>query len=40
MNYRLLIDPYSHESRIALAYSGGNEMDEDYVIVQLYIIKI
>ena len=30
VNYQLMNDPYSRESRATLAGSGGNGMDEDY----------
>ena len=40
VNYRLLNDLYIRESQSTLAGSDGNGMDEDWVIVQLYITKI
>ena len=39
VNYRLLNDPYSRESRAALAGSGGSGTDDDRAIAQLYITK-
>ena len=39
VNYRLMNDPYSRESRASLAGSGGSGTDEDRAIAQLYITK-
>ena len=39
VNDRQMNDPYSRESRAALAGSGGSGMDEDYALAQLYITE-
>ena len=39
VNYRQMNDPYSRESRAALAGSGGSGMDEDRALAQLYITE-
>ena len=39
VNYRLMNDPYSRESRATLAGSGGSGMDEDRALAQLYITE-
>ena len=39
VNYRVLNDPYSRESRAALAGSGGSGTDDDRAITRLYITK-
>ena len=39
VNYRQMNDPYSRESRAALAGSGGSGTDEDRAIAQLYITE-
>ena len=39
VNYRVLNDPYSRESRAALAGSDGSGTDDDRAIAQLYITK-
>ena len=39
VNYGQMNDPYSRESRAALAGSGGSGTDEDRAIAQLYITE-